>query len=430
MVKRGGGQKGVLILGGLLLGFLFSIQVAFGSGFAIYTQGASSLAQAAATIAHTEDPSAIFYNPALINQLDGTQIMGGTTLIFPDREFTSDLTGRSSSAEDDVFFPSSIFITYKVNDQWSAGLGIFNSFGLGTTWPEDGEGRFLATQSELTTYHFNPVVSYKVVPWMSLAAGVNFVLLDTELQRRINFAGLGLPLPDGRQKFEGDGTGAGFNLGLLIEPHKDFTIGVSYRSEIDIDINGDLTFDLPLAALRQLFPQTAASTDINLPQQLHFGVYVKRFHPFTFEIGARWEGWSSFERLALAFGRPVAGTTSLVSQRNWEDTWSGNLGLRYQLNDQVILMAGYLYQGNPIPDGTFEPAIPDANAHLFTLGTNFDVNCFRFAVAYGYQLFEDRDKRNAIDDIPGDGVFNPQTAASGQYESDLHLVGVSMTYKF
>jgi long-chain fatty acid transport protein len=429
MGQRGKG-KYVLFLLVLLFGSWIGVQTVLGSGFAIYTQGASSLGQAAATIAHTEDPSTIFYNPALINQLDGTQIMVGTTLMFPNREFTSDLTRRTFETEDDVFFPSTIFVTHKFSDKLSGGFGIFNPFGLGTTWPENWEGRFIATKSELTTYNFNPVLSYKVTPWLSFAAGANFLLLDNTLERRINFAAFGLPLPDGRQKFSGDGTGMGFNLGLLIEPHKDFAIGVSYRSEIDVDIDGDLHFDLPIIELRQLFPETLASTDMTLPQQLHFGVYVKRFHPFTFELAARWEGWSSFDRLALQFAQPVAGTTFLVSQRDWEDTWTGNLGLKYQLNDMVTLMGGYLYQGNPIPDGTFEPAIPDANAHLFTAGTNFQINCFKIAVAYGYQLLEKRDKRNTIDDIPGDGFLNPETAANGLYRSDLHMVGVSMTYSF
>ena len=47
-----------------------AFQNAYGSGFAIYTQGASALGQADAVIAHTDDPSAIFFNPALINKLE------------------------------------------------------------------------------------------------------------------------------------------------------------------------------------------------------------------------------------------------------------------------------------------------------------------------------------------------------------------------
>ena len=42
-----------------------TISNAYGSGFAIYTQGASALGQADAVIAHADDPSAIFFNSKL-----------------------------------------------------------------------------------------------------------------------------------------------------------------------------------------------------------------------------------------------------------------------------------------------------------------------------------------------------------------------------
>src|SRR4030042_3607620 len=93
-ISQKGFCKGILVI--LAATFvLYSIPKAYGSGFAIYTQGASSLGQGAATIAHTDDPSAIFFNPALINKLEGTQIQLGTTVIFPSRKFESDITGET-----------------------------------------------------------------------------------------------------------------------------------------------------------------------------------------------------------------------------------------------------------------------------------------------------------------------------------------------
>src|SRR3989338_2190461 len=111
-----------------------TISNAFGSGFAIFTQGASALGQANAVIAHADDPSAIFFNPALINKLEGTQIELGKTLLFPSPEFKSAATGNSFRTESEVFYPPTVFVTYKFNDTISAGLGIFSPFGLGINW--------------------------------------------------------------------------------------------------------------------------------------------------------------------------------------------------------------------------------------------------------------------------------------------------------
>jgi len=108
---------------------------ALGSGFGIFTQGASALGQGAAVVAHSDSPEAIFYNPALLNDLPGTQVEVGTTLIFADREFTSAATGEKSETQDNVFYPSTFYLTHQFNETFSAGVGVFNPFGMATTWP-------------------------------------------------------------------------------------------------------------------------------------------------------------------------------------------------------------------------------------------------------------------------------------------------------
>jgi long-chain fatty acid transport protein len=412
---------------------LYTISNAYGSGFAIYTQGASTLGQGAASIAHTDDPSAIFWNPALINELQGTQIQLGTTLIFPLRKFESDFSGETFRTEHDVFFPSTFFVTHKFNEKISAGLGVFNPFGLGTKWPDDWEGRYIATNSEMRTYNINPVVSYQIIPQLSFAAGVDFLFLDATLEKKINQPAILYPLPssDMNQKFKGDGNGIGFNLGILLEPHKDISIGASYRSEIKVDIDGRSTYNDVHPLLTAFFQDTNGSTDITLPQQVHFGIYYKGFYPLTFEIAARWEGWSSFDRLKVKLDKPVGpppfATDVEISERKWKDTWSGNIGIKYQVSEPLALLAGYLYQGNPIPNETFEPAIPDANGHLFCIGTSIKQKRFKVDLAYGYQILQDRNKNN---DITDPVTRDPRLSANGKYKSYLHMVGVSLTYIF
>jgi long-chain fatty acid transport protein len=415
-----------------LSAFIFIISIfsilsnAYSSGFAIYTQGASSLGQGAATIAHADDPSAIFFNPALINKLEGTQIQLGTTLIFPSRKFESDLSGKTFKTEPDVFYPSTLFITHKFNDKISAGLGVFNPFGLATKWPDDWEGRYIVTNSELQTFNINPVVSYQITPAISFAAGLNFLFLDATLEKKLN-----LPIPpDVGQKFEGDGNGVGYNFGILIESHKDVSIGASYRSKIKVDIDGKVKHkDIPLL-LESSFPtSTGANTDITLPAQAHLGICFKGFDPLTLEAGLRREGWSSYDQLKIDLDEPVAGSATSITEKDWKDTYSVNIGAKYKLNESVALLAGYLYSGNPVPGETFEPSIPDANTHLFTIGTSIKQKKFKVDLAYGYQKLQDRKKNNLITDtepISREPIFS----ANGEYKSHLHMVGASLTYRF
>ena len=391
------------------------------AGYAVFTQGASALGQGNAVTAHSNDPSTIFYNPALINKLEGTQFQIGTTAIFSSREYES-LPGGNSTSKDSVFFPSTFYATHKFNDKLSAGLGIFNPFGLGTEWDENWDGRYIATESKLKTFNINPVVSYQVLPSLSIAAGVDVILLDATLKKKLPSAALApLGFPAGfdiEQKFEGDGTGVGFNVAAAYDLCKHLTLGASYRSEVKVDISGDATFTnatltglgVPVSALN-----SGGKTEVKLPQQVTAAIAYKGIDALTLEVGLRWEDWSAFDQLAITLDN---GQTS-VTPRNWKDSWGLNLGGRYQYDQTVALLAGYVFGNSAVPDSTFDPSIPDAKTHVFCVGTDLDFRPYTLAFSYGYQLYENR---------TGNTVGSP--LADGKFKSDAHLVALSMGYKF
>ncbi|MDO9308531.1 MAG: aromatic hydrocarbon degradation protein, partial [Deltaproteobacteria bacterium] len=81
---------------------------------------------------------------------------------------------------------------------------------------------------------------------------------------------------------------------------------------------------------------------------------------------------------------------------------------------------GYLYGWNPVPDDTFEPSVPDANTHLFCVGSEMAFDRMKLAVSYAYQLQEERNNNNTV----GLG------SANGVYNADMHMLGISLAYKF
>ena len=406
------------------------------AGFGIFTQGAKALGEANAVTAHLDSPSAVFFNPALINQLSGTQVEVGTTLVIPSREFTSDLTGDTYDNEDKIYFPSTLYMTHAFTDKISAGLGIFAPFGLGTEWDKNWEGRYLATESNLQTYTFNPVVSYRLNSKISLAAGIDFLWLDTTLEQRVNSAGIGYlvgfpnyyEFSDGNQKFSGNGDGIGYNLGLAVALTDKLSFGASYRSEIKVDIDGEVKFsDIPdTLTATGLLPNTDGTLDMTLPAQFTAGVAYAFSDKLTVEAGVRWEGWSCYDSLDIEMDDAVLNQTALIVEKNWHDTWTYNLGAKYRLNDQISLSAGYLYQENAVPDDTFEPSTPDSDCHLFCLGGSYDWDRVSLALGYGYQANLDRDKDNDVG-LSSAGQYN---LANGTYSSSSHLVSASVTVSF
>jgi len=397
----------------LMILFIFGMSMAahkaYASGYAVFTQSSSSLGQGAAVVSHTDSPSTIFFNPALMNKLDGTQVEIGTTLLFPTRKFKSDETVRTCETKYDVFYPSTLYLTHQFNATVSAGLGFFNPFGLGTNWGETWEGRYIATNSEMKTYNINPAFSIKVLPRMYLAAGLDILYLDATLESKINLGS------DIQQKFTGDGTGIGYNVGLLYDITDDISLGVAYRSEIKVNVDGRGKFNPQIPGFLE---NSSGEADITMPQQLFAGMSYKGFERWILEAGLRWEDWSCFKQLKVKFD---SGMQAPPQPRRWNDTFAYNIGAQYQYNEIVTLRAGYLYGKNPVPDSTFDPSIPDSDTHLFAAGTGLNFGKCTVDLAYAYQLQEDRKKKNTI------GSSNP---ANGKYSTDIHILAVSLKYGF
>lgn len=394
---------------------------AYGSGFGVFTQGASALGQADAVVAHTDGPSAIFFNPALLNRLPGTQIEIGTTLLFPSRDFKSSADGTTASTKDTLYYPSTLYASHAFNSKISAGLGVFSPFGLGTEWSDSWEGRYIATKSKIETFDINPAVSCQLTPDLSVAAGINVILLDATLEKKINLSPFGLSAAN--QKFRGDGTGVGYNLGIAYNAGHGISLGASYRSEVEVDVKGDVSFALPSQLVAGALPNSGGKTTITLPRQLLAGVAYQASDRLTVETGFRWEDWSSFRESKIELNLPVDGQTTIVEPKKWHDTFAVNFGGKYRLNDTFTLLAGYLYGRNAVPDDTFEPSVPDANTHLFSLGTDMEFKKIKLSASYAYQLQEERNKSNQVGAAAGG-------AANGMYNSDIHLLALSVTYRF
>jgi len=284
-----------LIAAGLVMPTL-----AAASGYGVFTQGASGLGQANAVVAHTTGPSSIYFNPALINDVPGRQIEVGTTAVYSDREI--DYTGGGSENGDSAWnFPSTFYYTHQANDKLTSGLGIFFPFGLSNEWDDNYEGRYIGTSGEMLTMNINPAVSYRVTDRLSLAVGLDFVYLDTEIKANVNqtVAGGLLPpilggplaelLPDVRQKFSGDGWGAGYNLGILFKATDRVSIGAAYRSKVKIDVEGDMSLYGVDPRMQLLFQEGNAESDIELPAQFNVGVATQVTDALLIEVGARWE---------------------------------------------------------------------------------------------------------------------------------------------
>ena len=398
---------------------------AWAAGFALVQQGTAAMGQGNAFVAEANDASAIFYNPAGLNQIKRAQVYQGSFFNFPDREFSG---GGQDSQTNHRFYPSlTAYVAIPVHDRVALGVGFFSPFGMGTAWPPTWAGRYITTFSSLKTYCLNPVVSVKVLENLSLAAGFDVLWSQVHLKRKTPVVLGRRVLPDGEIELTGNGNGAGYNLGLHYEPLSGLKLGAAYRSKIEVNHSGDLHTTLP-APLPG--PNSDGRASIVYPPSMTMGIAYSRFKPFTFEFDTTWTGWSTYDQLKVNLDTriPVNGvlTTTITTPKNWHDSWAFRFGANYAVNEMMKLRAGYIYDLTPVPDSSFDPQVPDANRHIFTVGSDLKIQRFTLGFAYNYILSESRTKSNSV---VVNGVPAP-LQANGRYNSDVHSLGLSWSFQF
>ncbi len=136
-----------LFLGFVIFTTSLTVQAA---GFALIEQSGSGMGNAyAGGAAAAEDASTIFFNPAGMTYIQGTQAVGAVHLIKPNAEFNNQgsvaaagkpLGDEGPNAGDLAFVPNMYFKT-DLNENVKFGIGVNAPFGLKTEYDNHAKSR-------------------------------------------------------------------------------------------------------------------------------------------------------------------------------------------------------------------------------------------------------------------------------------------------
>src|SRR5580658_9667103 len=159
----------------------------FANGFGILNQDAFATARGQAFVATADNPSAIYYNPAGMAQLDGDNLRGGVCGIDLNTAYSpSDGAVNAGTTYHSAYHYAAIpqgFYTHTFeNSPLTLGLGVYAPYGGNIDWPQDTGFRVVATEGRLFYLSINPALALKVSPHFLLGAGLiaNYVNLDLE----------------------------------------------------------------------------------------------------------------------------------------------------------------------------------------------------------------------------------------------------------
>ena len=405
---------------------------AFAGGFALNENSASATGKGTAFVGEANDPSAIFYNPAGITQLPGTQVMIGAALIKLDSTFRSSTTNETSQLQDQFPVLPHIYITHRFkgwDERLSIGLGIYTPFGIVIDWPDNWQGRFATTNARLRVTVYNPTIAFQATPKLSVAAGLQVTDVGAGFEQKFN-AGTG----ESKARIH-DLTAhpIGWNVGALYHVTETTSAGIQFRSELQAKLNGDADFTGP-AATGPPFPlltNTKFSTSIKLPPRVVAGISTKVIPRWTLNADIEWQGWSTVGTIPKTFATTADSTvpqSALNARgiRDWKNSWVYKIGAEFAATDRLALRGGYFYDESGIPDSTFNPTIPTANLHALTIGFGYKWSTVVVDAAYLFGLYEKRsiDSRT----IEPDNLAGP--TAFGSYASMAQVVIISVTKKF
>lgn len=424
-------------------------------GFGVYEHGARASGMAGAWVARVMDPSAIYYNVAGLSQLGGTQLYVGASLVVNSGNGVTLFDGSEFPADETVTPVPHVYLTHELSSQFTAGIGVFAPYGLGSGWDEETfPGRFQSYDADLQTVYVQPTASFAPVESFAIGAGVDFVYATVGLKRHADLSTLVLTdlgttfgqlsgIPPNTVSFldtelDANGTGVGYNLGLLFSPTPAIQFGVAYRSQVTVEFDGDAQFTqvptgivlqagqlpgvpagTPLDnVLRARLPANQASrTEITMPDQLVGGVSFAPTERWMVNLDVKWTDWDDFDTLVLDFDNDDLDETL---EPAYESSVGWRIGGEYMLSRAWALRGGYIRDETPAPQLFVNPLLPDADRNDVSLGLGYSTGFWQFDAYWLGVFLEDREGLVGAEDELLDGT----------YQTTAHLLGLDVGYRF
>ena len=408
---------------------------AHAAGFMLTEQSAGALGRAYAGVGvDGTDISGVYYNPATMTLHPGTQIQAGFVAVGLDLAFESN-DGRVT--ENGQYNTQAIphgYISHQINDSMWVGLAMTVPFGMGTEYDDNWEYGNRGISAEVLTFDFNPNVAWKVSDKLSLGAGMSIQYAAADLKMRDEVKRDDQSLGTVNGEVDADSWAWGFNVGLMWSPLDNLRFGLSYRSKINHNADGDFTISNPNNEILGGFLQSqgllnnarSASATISTPAWLMATAAWDVNELLSLYATFRWTDWSSFDTLDIKSSALNATHNGVKTVENhWQDTYLVSVGADLRFTNWWTFRAGIGYETSAVDDPKYRTSIiPDADRLWLALGSSFKATeNMQIDVSAAW-----------LHGIGESNLWDKDTAGGtevGKFEDlDAYLFGVQLVYKF
>ncbi|MCO4846315.1 MAG: outer membrane protein transport protein [Sulfurovum sp.] len=399
---------------------LAATTVLMASGYKIPEQSQKSVALSAANVANANGADASYENPAnmAFEEGNGSFEFDLGYIHLTSMKFEGTVTGHAPGApieskKENFLIPTFYYVSPAVND-FHFGLAMISPAGLSKRWDAQ-PAKATAEEFTLKTYEINPTVAYKVNDQFSLAVGLRMLYSEGIVK---SAAPAGAPFFNSQRNMKGDALDFGYNLALSYRPNEEVKFAATYRSNIDIDVDGSAILSNDFATY-----SGGASVTIPAPATLNLAAAYTFDETTTVEFVYETTYWSKYKTLDFNYSgtlSPFLSAFDTASARNWDDVNSYRLGVTHKYNDDWILMAGTVFFDTPMPEQTLGFEHPDAKGWAYSTG-------FRHKLSKEYEvgasfLYADRENRTVANNNNGiNGTFS---------NAAVYYLSLGIEYKF
>ncbi|MBU0961070.1 MAG: outer membrane protein transport protein, partial [Proteobacteria bacterium] len=213
---------------------------AWAAAYRIPEQSVDSVAKAGANIASSMGADASYYNPANMSWVkkDAWQFEGALTYInLPAITYTDNRTPLyNGESETEHFLLPTVFLVSPDMNNFRFGFSVTAPDGLAKRWTQPFP-RSYAQEYSLKVFDINPTVSYQVGDMLSMAGGVRMLYASAKLSSYAVQPDTGIAA---NMAMDGDTVEWGWNLAASLRPMDNMNLSVTYRSNVDLDLDGDV----------------------------------------------------------------------------------------------------------------------------------------------------------------------------------------------
>ena len=373
---------------------------AWSAGFQLNEFSSSGLGRAySGEGAIADDAGNASRNPALIMMFDRPTFSAGAVYIDPDVNISgkSPLSGNSTNADNiapTAWVPNAHFVA-PINDQFGWGASVTSNYGLATEFNNSYAAGMYGGKTDLQTVNLNLSGAYRLSSNWSFGLGFDAVYAKAKIERYAGEASalvppgygsaVGITGPDSQiAHLKGDEWGYGWNAGILYELDKNNRWGLTYRSEVKIDFDGDYKSSitnlgnqlLGSAGISGLPVGTGGATvpgslTLNLPEMWEISGYNKVDPQWAIHYSIAYTSWSQFQELKATGSN---GQQLFYKEEGFKDAYRIALGTTYYHDKNWTFRTGIAFDDSPVPADNRSISIPDQDRFWLSAGTTYAFN--------------------------------------------------------